>query len=398
MTRFGVLKDSLNLLIITFIAKSTVFIVNVFSAKYLQQSEYGALALLRATAAMIEGVFTGVASSFLISNISKSEINKKINFLPILFLLFFYVFVAFSFIVYVYSFGEDATYIFLLSAVLMCSSLFNAIFIGKGWFKEQIQLTAISCIVSLPCSLFLIIFLGYQGAKWAFLFIFFLESIFKFFLLLKKRSLFTFVRESQFLYILRSFKYVVIVVPQLFLFWFIKVEVSNKDITNLATFDFFYQFVTIIMLVTGTVSSASIKSFNGKDKFLQLKISLLVNFVICLIVFLFFLFNSKFIVTKVNPLYILDDDLLFLLLLIVFPFSIVSVISKFFIAMGFDKYNFYSSSFAVLSIVAYIFNKDLYTLNTLIYSYLGFYGIYMFLLTFFCVKCRFSVGSGGCFR
>ncbi len=374
-----VLKDSISLLFVTLISKGVMFGVNILSIKFLTKSEYGMISLLRSTASLFESIFSGVNGGLVISEIAKTKKNT-----PELSLLYLFYFIAISVILFLMSFYDLNINILLttfFAFTVILSALVNFYYIGIEDYILQKKMTFLSCMVGAILASILIIFYSYRGAILAFILLPMLDFLFKFFILIKRKIIvFNGFGSPSLIY--RSFKYILVVVPQLVLFWFMKMMLGKTAIEDLATFEFLYQFVTVIILITGTVASSSIAKFTQSNRVEILKSAVKITIIYCSLFIIPSYIFANDLILLVNKNYVVSDmNGLFLpLLLTVFPLSIGSILNKFFLASKNDKYNLIASLTSVSFVLTYVYAVENFNIYTLIYSYVGYYSLYLLLL------------------
>ena len=372
-------------MIVTFFSKGSVFIINMLSAKFLTASEFGLLSILRSTAGMLESLFTGVNSGVIIDEVSK---NKKVT-ANLLSLLLFYLVVILIILslIPLLKVNISITSLFLLTFGVTLSTTINLVLIGLSYYSEQKKLTVVSSVLSLIISFVLVKMYGLQGAINAFILLAFTDFIIKVLFLAQKKVIFTSIHLEPTL-IKRSFKYIIIIAPQIILFWWLKVSLSNSALEDLGRFEFLYQFVTLITLMTGTVSSVAIGRFSTAEKNIVLKQSLVINFLICIILVSLSLSYGNNLILLVNKEYDVSERMLlfFIMLLVVFPLSFASLISKFFLANSKDSYNLLASISAVLSTLALIVFLTEVNIFTIAYSYIGYHTVNFLILLFLLIR------------
>ena len=357
----------------------------MLSAKFLTASEFGLLSILRSTAGMLESLFTGVNSGVIIDEVSK---NKKVT-ANLLSLLLFYLVVILIILslIPLLKVNISITSLFLLTFGVTLSTTINLVLIGLSYYSEQKKLTVVSSVLSLIISFVLVKMYGLQGAINAFILLAFTDFIIKVLFLAQKKVIFTSIHLEPTL-IKRSFKYIIIIAPQIILFWWLKVSLSNSALEDLGRFEFLYQFVTLITLMTGTVSSVAIGRFSTAEKNIVLKQSLVINFLICIILVSLSLSYGNNLILLVNKEYDVSERMLlfFIMLLVVFPLSFASLISKFFLANSKDSYNLLASISAVLSTLALIVFLTEVNIFTIAYSYIGYHTVNFLILLFLLIR------------
>lgn len=381
LKKISLIKDVLSLLVVTFFSKGMVFFINMLCAKFLTTAEFGQLSILRSTAGMLESLFSGTNGAIIVDEVSR---NKRVT-TDLIYLFIFYALIItiILFFMPALNIAVSTKYLVILTFCVTSSVVVNFIFIGLAYYSEQRKLTFISCIFGGVSAVILVIMFGLIGAVYAFIILPLVDLLMKFLFLIKRKLLYG-VDKGTPLLIKKSFKYILIVAPQVVLFWWLRVSLGNSAIEELGLFEFLYQFISLIILMTGVVASVSIGKFRNADKYLILKQSSILNLAICfLFVGICFYYGNEFIIL-VNENYDISNRMFLfsIMLLTVFPLSFTSLLGKFFLANEKDMYNVIASTFSVLATVLLIFFISKGDIFTIVYSYLWYYSINFLILLF----------------
>lgn len=381
LKKANLIKDILSLLVVTFVSKGTIFFINLISAKFLTSTEFGLLSILRSTAGMLESLFSGINGSIIINEISKDR--KVTQDLIYLFVFYIAIISVILFFIPILSIPINIFILTILTFSIVLNTIVNLILIGLSYYSEQKRLTLVSCISSAIASIIIIRFYGLQGAAAAFILLPFVDFVIKSVFLFRKEFISSSKKGTKKL-VRKSFKYIAIVTPQIILFWWLRVSLGSNAIKELGLFEFLYQFITLIILMTGAVASVSIGKFGKLDQYNILRQASLINLTICIVLISCCLFFGNDLILLINSEYDISNRMhLFLtMLLIVFPLSFTSLLSNFFLANGKDAYNILASMFAIVATVPLILASQNSHILTIVYSYLIYYSVNFSLLLF----------------
>lgn len=381
LKKANLIKDILSLLVVTFVSKGTIFFINLISAKFLTSTEFGLLSILRSTAGMLESLFSGINGSIIINEISKDR--KVTQDLIYLFVFYIAIISVILFFIPILSIPINTFILTILTFSIVLNTIVNLILIGLSYYSEQKRLTLVSCISSAIASIIIIRFYGLQGAAAAFILLPLVDFVIKSVFLFRKKFISSSKKGTKKL-VRKSFKYIAIVTPQIILFWWLRVSLGSNAIKELGLFEFLYQFITLIILMTGAVASVSIGKFGKLDQYNILRQASLINLTICIVLISCCLFFGNDLILLINSEYDISNRMhLFLtMLLIVFPLSFTSLLSNFFLANGKDAYNILASMFAIVATVFLILASQNSHILTIVYSYLIYYSVNFSLLLF----------------
>ena len=381
LKKANLIKDILSLLVVTFVSKGTIFFINLISAKFLTSTEFGLLSILRSTAGMLESLFSGINGSIIINEISKDR--KVTQDLIYLFIFYIVIISVILFFIPILSIPINIFVLTILTFSIVLNTIVNLILIGLSYYSEQKRLTLVSCISSAIVSIIIIRFYGLQGAAAAFILLPLVDFVIKSVFLFRKKFISSSKKGTKKL-VRKSFKYIAIVTPQIILFWWLRVSLGSNAIKELGLFEFLYQFITLIILMTGAVASVSIGKFGKLDQYNILRQASLINLTICIVLISCCFFFGNDLILLINSEYDISNRklLFFTMLLMVFPLSFTSLLSNFFLANGKDAYNILASMFAIVATVFLILASQNSHILTIVYSYLIYYSVNFSLLLF----------------
>ena len=381
LKKANLIKDILSLLVVTFVSKGTTFVINLISAKFLTSTEFGLLSILRSTAGMLESLFSGINGSIIINEISKDR--KVTQDLIYLFIFYIVIISVILFFIPILSIPINIFVLTILTFSIVLNTIVNLMLIGLSYYSEQKRLTLVSCISSAIVSIIIIRFYGLQGAAAAFILLPLIDFVIKSVFLFRKKFISSSKKGTKTL-IRKSFKYIAIVTPQIILFWWLRISLGSNAIKELGLFEFLYQFITLIILMTGAVASVSIGKFGKSDQYNILRQASLINLTICIVLISCCFFFGNDLILLINSEYDISNRklLFFTMLLMVFPLSFTSLLSNFFLANGKDTYNILASMFAIAATVFLILISQNSPIHTIVYSYLIYYSVTFLLLLF----------------
>lgn len=360
------------LLIGNSIGRLAMFMTNIVAARMLPQEVFGQFAMIRSTISSVEGILSGALGSPMIKRVSetahleKEKVNLIISALfftniSIAVLLALAIFFLSPLIVEHFFIGQtemiQGLYIgsFLLIATTL-SNLTQTILSGFEEYKKLAYAGIAASLFSFPFIVLLIYFFNLYGAISGIILYFLSDFAWKYFQL--KKSLTLSIKYDMIAMCNEGKKLLSFSTP-LFLsaivtsasFWYARVMVvkSTESFAGIAVFDAAYQWLTIIMIITGATTSVALpmlsKSFadDTSDTKRIFKINLIVNFFIALLfAFIFILFSTK-IMSIYGVNYTDGDTILDLLSINAIFFTLAAVYSKYMIAHGKSGLLAYSS-------------------------------------------------------
>lgn len=355
-----ILSSSLWLLVGNSVGRIAMFAANIFAARILSQEAFGQFAMIRNTITSIEGLVSSSLSSPIIKNISRinheknsEELSKLIttvfllNFLIAIFLILI-LFLNTNFIINTFFLGNteliNAFYVGLFILVTtMSSTLLKSVLIGFEKFKELSNLSIISSVISVPIIIILIYFYNFYGALFSVASYFLIDSIIKYNyfkkfnikLLYKTKVILT---ESKNLLLFSTPLFISILINS-FTFWYARVIIINEtnSFSNIAIFDAAFQWITIIMIITGATTSVALTMLsksstgNSNNSSKIFFINLIVNLMIALTISLIFILFSKEIMTLYGNEYLTGILTLKILCIVSIFFTLSSLLNKFII-------------------------------------------------------------------
>lgn len=344
------------------VGKVAMFLTNIVAARLLSQEVFGQFTMIRSTINMGGNIISGslgLTATKKVAELISTNKNRTSNLLVSIFstnlviTLIISLFVLFSphWIINSFFLGTSglvkALYIGLLILITSTfSTLVQNILIGFEQYKIPAFLSFIVTIIAFPLIILLIFHFNLYGALFSVSLYFFLDFFLKSIFLRKKyrnpdyhinikniiitsRSLVSFSLPITLAMILNAFS-----------FWYARVLVVNESqgFSDIAVFDAAYQWLTIIMLITGATTSVALpmltKSFGKQNKKETLKIfylNLLVNFFIAFLFAVFIILFSKPIMGLYGQNYTKGNFVLIILSISSILFSISSIYNKFMI-------------------------------------------------------------------
>lgn len=399
-----ILNHSFWLLIGNSIGRLAMFLVNILAARILSQDLFGQYMMIRNSISTIEGSISGSIGNIVIKTTAESSHKNKYDFLSVILsillidLMFSLIvivslFCTAPFIVNTFFLGQNNIIFGLymgggLFAVSLLASSSQSMLIGLSRYKEIALSGMINVVISIPIIYFLSNHFQFVGILIGVSFYFLIDFIIKTFFIMKQLTYASFTtvkpmilnrirsicRESRLLFLS--------VFISLFTFWYIRIETVNKtnSFNDIAVFDSAYQWLTIIMLITGATTSVALQmlskksdtnQFNDRRIFLT---NLLVNFLIAICIAGVFAFFAKNIMSLYGDKYIYGYYLIYLLGIVAVVYTLSSLFNKLFIVSGEQKSILFInivSSLATILFIKYInMNNNLLQLS---YSYIIYY-------------------------
>lgn len=385
------LKNSVLLLITNLLSRGCLFVLNILSIKYLDSNTYGQFVMLRTTAVSIEGVISGAIGSLTIKKISE-KIDEppiwEVLLVNILFLficlIFTLVFSGFIFEKLKFQGGVESgvLFIFLILIPTKLYTTFQNIYMGLESYKQLLKLSLLPILFTMPVCFVLISDHRLIGVIYA-LFVFYLtDSLIKFIYLIlnkkiKPRISIKIISDL----ICSSNRYLVATVVSSFSFWYMKTILveSEGGLVSVANFDVSYQFLTIVMIVTGSTTSILLPMLS-KGKTNQNKIfryGFFLNLLIIITLSFLILSYASELLSIIKPEYATDSNerLLRMMMLISLFFTLSSLVNKVVISIGKNNVVMYTTILSSFSMLSLSFFVDINSAMSLGFSFIIYYGI-----------------------
>lgn len=405
-----ILSSSLWLLIGNSIGKLAMFLANIFAARMLSQEAFGQFTMIRNTISSIEGLISGTLGSTVIKQVAQSSHEEKEN-LPYILSTIFILNIIIAFIISIFIFfGADfIVEKFLLNNTNLVNALYIGIFIlitttfstlmqniliGLEEFRKLATLSIITSSISIPMIFILIYFFQFYGALFGVVFYFGFDFVIKYlyYKKLKYILIFRYIEFKKYISYIFFFSTPLFfsIIINLFSFWYLRILVINESngFKEIAIFDAAYQWLTVIMIITGATTNVALSMLSKKNNSKIFYINLLINFLISLIFAIFFILFSKTIMLIYGENYADGYFILIILSITSIFFTLSAVYNKYFISINKSKYiliSVFLSSLSMFIFYKYNFFND--TLFNLAYSFLIFYIInfliYVILKTFY---------------
>ena len=405
-----ILSSSLWLLIGNSIGKLAMFLANIFAARMLSQEAFGQFTMIRNTISSIEGLISGTLGSTVIKQVAQSSHEEKEN-LPYILSTIFILNIIIAFIISIFIFfGADfIVEKFLLNNTNLVNALYIGIFIlitttfstlmqnillGLEEFRKLATLSIITSSITIPMIFILIYFFQFYGALFGVVFYFGFDFVIKYlyYKKLKYILIFRYIEFKKYISYIFFFSTPLFfsIIINLFSFWYLRILVINESngFKEIAIFDAAYQWLTVIMIITGATTNVALSMLSKKNNSKIFYINLLINFLISLIFAIFFILFSETIMLIYGENYADGYFILIILSITSIFFTLSAVYNKYFISINKSKYiliSVFLSSLSMFIFYKYNFFND--TLFNLAYSFLIFYIInfliYVILKTFY---------------
>jgi O-antigen/teichoic acid export membrane protein len=379
-----------------------MFMTNIIAARLLPQEVFGQFAMIRSTISSVEGILSGALGSSMIKRVSETAHLEKEKINLIISALFFtniliavLLALAISFlsplIVEHFFIGQtemiQGLYIgsFLLIATTL-SNLVQTILSGFEEYKKLAYAGIAASLFSFPFIVLLIYFFNLYGAISGIILYFLSDFVWKYFQLKKsltisiKYDMIAMRNEGKKLLSFSTPLFLSVIVTSVS-FWYARVMVvkSTDSFAGIAVFDAAYQWLTIIMIITGATTSVALpmlsKSFadDTSDTKRIFKINLIVNFFIALLFALLFILLSTKIMSIYGANYTDGDTILELLSINAIFFTLAAVYSKYMIAHGKSTLLAYSSLIGAICMFVVLKLNLLEGAQNLALSFIAYY-------------------------
>jgi O-antigen/teichoic acid export membrane protein len=399
-----ILNNSFWLLLANSAGRLSMFIANIFAARLLTQDMFGQFMMARNSISILENIISGTMGTVVTKNISHAKQKKHQDLILQLLTIFFLYTIILSFlsiIIYLYAplivnnFFLNSTillkalYIGILILVFSSlSTLAQSILIGMESFKKLSTISILSSSISIPIILLLIINYNFYGSLIGILFYFSLDSFLKYLYIKKNISIKNYLFSFKYL-IIESKKYITVSFPLLFAiilnsttFWYARVILINysSDFKEIAIFDAAFQWLTIIMIITGATTSVIIpmlsKTILKKDNKLMNKIfflNLSINIIISITIASIFILFSDNIMHLYGETYIQGKSTLISLSISSIFFSISSIFNKYIISTNYSIFVLFNSLISSSALLIYLTNLKYLNAYNLATSFLIYY-------------------------
>jgi len=406
-----ILNHSFWLLIGNSIGRLSMFMTNIVAARLLSQETFGQFMMIRSTITSVEGILSGALGSPIIKRVSEISHEDRATLNKIISALFFtnlIIAVILAVILYIFSpllvehffIGESLMVHGLEIGVLLLitttlSNSMQSILTGFEEFKKLAFAGISASIVSFPIIVGLIYYFGFSGAIWGVVLYFMSDFVWKCLQMRKILSLSwgnglsSISEESKKLLQFSTPLFLSVVVTSLS-FWYARVIVieSTGSFKDIAIFDAAYQWLTIIMIITGATTSVALpmlsKAFGNNNKTALksiLVINIGVNLGISIIMAILFAFFSKQIMSLYGTDYISGNTVLMILSAVSVFFTLSSLLNKYILVKNKPWMIFYSSLGGAIALFSTLCINSVHAEIALAGSFLAFYltGSFLYL-------------------
>ncbi|MEZ8287562.1 oligosaccharide flippase family protein [Vibrio splendidus] len=392
------LESSLLILLVSVLSRGAIFILNVFIVRALSPEQYGQFSIIKSTASTLEGVVSGALGPITIKEVAKKD---NIDVLGSVFAvnLIFIVSISTIMIVFGNSILEivnlEADYFSLVLIVLVFattkgSTMLQNILFGMERYKSSAFSGAFSSVITILIALSIEID-GIDVAVWLVAIYYILDFTIKFLLI---NSCFNKITSSIF-EIMNIFKSTNIFIISMLIssatFWYSRTLLARSEggFEELAFFDVAFQFLTVIMIITGSTTSAILPMLSGKGggcRRSEMKLiwtSIIINMVVIAIFSIPLIYFSKNILLIFGSEYYNESTirLIPVICLVALLFTGNSIFNKYAIGRGKNWIVFLSSSVGCFLSVLYLLDtgiaNSIQLANLFIIFYLSSLSVYL---------------------
>lgn len=414
-----VLSHSLWLLIGNLFGRVTMFLVNIIAARLLSQNDFGQFSMIRNTVSMVEGVISGTIGTPIVKRTAENYNHDSFSTIfKILFIINLIISIVLASLILIFS--PYITEIFFKGNIVIVQGLYigafllittslstfiQNIFIGIEKYQKLAIASLYTSLLSFPLIFFLIDSYKLYGALYGILIYFLIDFIFKYYQFKKLKfkqsdkiniNLIKYEAKKLFFFSYPLFGAIFI---SSISFWYARVIIIDTDgFSSLAIFDAAFQWLTIIMIITGATTSVilpMLSKINQKKDSKQYRKTIFINIGVNLIISSFFAFVfsffSKDIMSIYGVNYIKGYELLVILSITSIFFSLSSIMNKVYISFGYTKEILYIVSFSALSMISFLKFDILIGIFGLAYAFLYFYMMLFFLYMCFYINNTYNI-------
>lgn len=395
-----ILNSSFWLLVGNSIGRLSIFLINIVATRLLSQETFGQFMMVRSTVSMIEGVVSGPLGSPMIKRVAEvSHQNKEylktvittlfiINIIIAVILMIFLLILS-PVIVNKFFLGVQNLIPALYAGALLLVSttlatMVQSILIGLEEYKKLAFASIVSSLIVFPIIVFLIYKFALIGAVIGIACYFMFDFIIKYFQLRKLYKGNFFVIDMKFFF--QESKNILIFSLPLFFsviinsiaFWYARVLLVNthNGFTEIAIFDAAFQWLTIIMIITGATTSIALPMLskaNEKDhKNTIFNVSLLINLFFSIVLALIFIFFSKDVMSIYGSNYIKGYNILSLLSITSIFFTTAVLYNRYFISHNNSRVIVIATLIAAIMMYAVLFTFEI-NVSTLAIAIMSYY-------------------------
>lgn len=360
----GIINNSFLLLIGNSIGRLSVFVANILAARLMALDTYGQYAMIRSTISMIESLVSVSFGNIALKEISRvhsQDKNTSFNVMLAFILINIAASIFISLILFVFA-RQIVSNLFLSSAVMitgihfgallllatLLSSAVQKIMIATENYSRIIFISTVNVLATIPVIYFLTakygLYGGLAGITVYFIFDFgvkfkFVISDFKVILkIINSKAIYKQLRNIA----RRSGALLVSGIISAFCYWYIRVIAINKqnNFSDIAIFDAAYQWLTIIMLITGATTSVGLQMMSKNkciDSSKAFKVNLSINLFISIVLSVIFSLFSKHIMLLYGKAFISSHYLIYGICLVAILATVSSVLDKLLIVNNVSK-------------------------------------------------------------
>lgn len=398
-----ILSNSIWLLIGNSIGRITMFLTNIIAARILSQELFGEFMMIRSTISMLEGIISGSLGSPMIKHVAEThqedegKLQITIDTLlvtNIIISVFFAIilFILAPLVVEKFFIGKNELIKALhIGSILLVAtnlaSLIQSILVGLEKYKKLAFSGILSSIIAFPIILALIYKFALYGAILgvaSYFLIDFMVKFFQFRQIYKKNILQT---KIKYIWVegkkLLSFSLPIFlsVIVNGIAFWYIRILTVNttQGFEKIAIFDAAFQWMTIIMIITGATTSVvlpmlSKNLLNRQHEVRNIfKITLIVNLLISILMSAIFIYFSKKIMSIYGQDYINGYIELIILSITSVFFTLATIYNRYMVAFNIPWNIFYVTLISILIMYLVYYLEFLHGSKNLAISIFAYY-------------------------
>ncbi|EHO41848.1 polysaccharide biosynthesis protein [Caldithrix abyssi DSM 13497] len=381
-----IFSNSFWLLLGSSIGRLAMFLTNIFAARFLGRDLFGQYTMVRSTISLASNFITGALGLTATKHVAEGEYKDPQNFLIKILAVFSINFIFnFIFSLILILFSDQIINSFFLGELTLKNALFvgalllftstnaylaQSILVGLERFKIIAIINLVVSILFFPIILILIKYGKVIGTLSGVTLYFLFDLIFKVYFLKTKilSQFYTINKESFLAHLKKLSSFSLPLVLSLFFssgsFWYSKVFILNRSnrFAEIAIFDAAYQWLTIIMLITGATTSVALpmlsKAVGQKNKFELTKIfniNLIINIIISATIALIIIIFSPYIMRLYGESFVEGSDILSILAITSIFFSISSILNKYMISHNKVWHVLFSSFIGMLTLFYVLF-------------------------------------------
>ncbi len=385
------------------------FLINLFYARLNDIENYGLFLFIRNTLSTVENIFSSTVGNLAIKNISlnidnRSYINSYLikyfiyNFITFLFLTLITLIIPKQLFYNYFSLNDFVRirYIlfFILLFLILNTSYFQKIYFTLNLFKDLFFFKIFLNISFVFVYYYFIKWFYFSGAILSLILFYLVDNLFFIITYQRKYKIKNIILENKTQFSFKENGLLLISnLITLLLFWLIRKYYidTSKSFEAIAIFDTYFQFLTIIMMLTGSISNILLKSLSKVEKNILKSVfikSVIINLIIIIFLSSFFLIFSNFIISIFGIIFFKYKFLIYYIILISIFASLTSLFNRLFIVLNKIHFILFGTLISTIISISTIFIKISNIPERLCVFFLLYY-LTSFLISFILYKFKF---------